>query len=498
MRICRSSGACEMWENEFYKHPAPLALRTDNVNFNDFLFAQSLFNSGMTSMLAAGTTGAASPAPTAQEIRGLLERILSSKQFSNAPKKQKFLQLICETYMAGRADELNEYLIGYEVFNRHDTYNPALDPIVRVGAHELRKKLERYYKSEGKNDEILLEIPVGSYIPIFTRRPLSPETNEPAQTVRATPVSPFRLGLGIPWITLIGSAFVLLIVAVILLASSNRQLQQQIKEGPPPKELAENYRLIWEPFLKDESPTLVVLSNPTVYRFWNQADPESLSARSINLTAAETDALAKTLGREQFALKHNLLPRLVPSSDEYTGLGEAVGLYRIATLFNGIDRNIRLKQSRTVSAEDLKNNHVILLGSVWVNEWSGKISIKEDFISSAGGTILNQNPLPGEQREYSARFDGKTGKLIEDYSLITVKPNISEKNTVMVLAGTHSEGTEAAAEYLTGEDRLAALNKRLFEFESGPPRYFQVLLKVAIDNGIPTTISTVTIHKLNY
>jgi hypothetical protein len=447
-------------------------------------------------MLAAGTTGAASPAPTAEEIQRLLGRILSSKQFANAPKKQKFLQLICETYMAGRADELNEYLIGYEVFNRHDTYNPALDPIVRVGAHELRKKLEHYYKSEGKNDEILLEIPVGSYIPIFTRRPLTQETIEPAATARVAPVSPARLGIA--WITLIGLAFALLIIAVILLASSNRRLRQQIKEGIPQKEIAENYRLIWEPFLKDESPTLVVLSNPTVYRFWNRADPDSLSARSINLTAAETAALAKTLGREQFVLKNNLLPRLVPSSDEYTGLGEAVGLYRIATLFNGIGRNIRLKQSRTVSAEDLKNQHVILLGSVWVNEWSGKVSIKEDFISGAGGTILNQNPLPGEQREYSAKFDGETGRLIEDYSLITIKPNISEKNTVMVLAGTHSEGTEAAAEYLTGEDHLAALNQRLLTFEPAPPRYFQVLLKVAIDNGIPTTISTVTVHKLHY
>jgi hypothetical protein len=446
--------------------------------------------------LPAGKTDEASRVPTAEEIRGLLERILRSKQFAHAPKKQKFLQLICETYLAGRADELNEYLIGYEVFNRHDTYNPALDPIVRVGAHELRKKLERYYKIEGKNEDILLEIPVGSYSPLFTRRPPLPVTIEPAKPARAPRVSSVRVG--IISIISIGLAFILLIIAVVLLASSNRQLRQQIKEGVPQKEMAGIYRLVWEPFLKDEAPTLVVLSNPTVYRFWNKADPDFLSSRSVNLTAAENAALAKTLRGEQFILKHNLFSRLVPSSDEYTGLGEAVGLYRIATLFNGIGRNIRLKQSRTVSAEDLKNNHVILLGSVWVNEWSGKVSIKEDFISGAGGTILNQNPLPGEQREYSAKFDEKTGRLIEDYSLITIKPNISEKNTVMVLAGTHSEGTEAAAEYLTSEDRLAALNQRLLTLESAPPRYFQVLLKVAIDNGIPTTISTVTVHPLHY
>jgi len=446
-------------------------------------------------MSMSGKTGANSQVPTSEEIRRLLERILGSKQFANAPKKQQLLQLICDTYLAGRADELSEYLIGYEVYHRNESYNPALDPIVRVGAHELRKKLEHYYDGEGKNDEIIIEIPLGSYIPIFTRRLPLPEPIEPVKIVRAAPVS--TVPIGIIWLSLIGLAVAILIITIVLLAVSNRRLREQTTEVVQRKELAEAYRPVWEPFLKDGAPTLVVLSNPTVYRFWNHADPDSLSDRSIKLTTTDTAALAETVGREQFVLKHNLLPRLVPSSDEYTGLGEAVGLFRIATLFHGVGQNVRLKQSRTVSAEDLKNHHVILLGSAWVNEWSGKDSIKEDFISSAGGTILNRNPLPGEQREYKAKFDEKSGKLIEDYSLITIKPNISEKYIVMVLAGTHSEGTEAAAEYLTGEDRLAALNQRLLSFQPAPPKYFQVLLKVSIDNGIPTTISTVTVHELN-
>jgi hypothetical protein len=87
--------------------------------------------------------------------------------------------------------------------------------------------------------------------------------------------------------------------------------------------------------------------------------------------------------------------------------------------------------------------------------------------------------------------------LIEDYGLITVKPNISENNTIMVLAGTHSEGTEAAAEYLTSEDHLRRLNQRLLLLKRPSPRYFQALLKVKVDNGIPTIISIVTVHELH-
>lgn len=460
----------------------------------------------------ADRTGSAPP--TAEEVRRLLERILCSRQFSNAPKKQKFLQLICEAYLDGRASELSEYSIGYQVFDRNETYDPALDSIVRVGAHEVRKKLERYYKSEGKNDEILLEIPVGSYIPIFTRLKQSPEAAEPAKAEISTPTLSGRAGrIGRvasyfaghfagyfavkTWITLLSLALVFLITVVAMLTLSNWQLRRQIKEGAQPKEFAAVYKPVWGSFLKDESPTLLVLSNPPVYRFWNPADHKSLSNISINLTPTETAALEETLGRERFVLKHNPLSRLVLSYDEYTGVGEAVGLYRLTRLFKGLGKDAMLKQSRTVSAEDLKNHNVILLGSAWVNEWSGKNLIKEDFGSGANATILNYNPLPGEEREYSAKFDVETGRLTEDYGLITIKPNISEKNTIMVLAGTHSEGTEAAAEYLTSEDHLGRLNQRLLSLKRPSPTYFQVLLKVKVDNGIPTIISIVTVHELH-
>ncbi|MBO0857640.1 MAG: hypothetical protein J2P21_04135 [Chloracidobacterium sp.] len=99
-----------------------------------------------------------------------MRRILTSRHFVNAPTKQRFLQLICESYLDGRASELSEYGIGRELYDRDESYNPALDPIVRVGARGLRKRLETYYKGEGKEDEIILEIPPGSFAPSFVRR----------------------------------------------------------------------------------------------------------------------------------------------------------------------------------------------------------------------------------------------------------------------------------------------------------------------------------------
>src|SRR5262245_7457683 len=102
-----------------------------------------------------------------EEIRRALDRILNSKHFSQAPKKRKFVQLICDYHLAGRAKEINEHLIGLEVYERNDRYSPAEDPVVRVAAHDVRKRLEQYYLHEGRNDEIRLEIPIGSYEPVF-------------------------------------------------------------------------------------------------------------------------------------------------------------------------------------------------------------------------------------------------------------------------------------------------------------------------------------------
>jgi hypothetical protein len=146
----------------------------------------------------------------------------------------------------------------------------------------------------------------------------------------------------------------------------------------------------------------------------------------------------------------------------------------------------------------LKEHNVVLFGSVWSNEWSGKLPLVEDFHVTGQATIENHRPQPGEPREYRSKFDGSTGKLLEDYALVTVKPNISNEKTVMVLAGLRSAGTEAAAEYVTNKNHLNDLNQRLRRLtgESGSQAYFQALLKVGVENGIPTTITLAGLRQL--
>jgi eukaryotic-like serine/threonine-protein kinase len=115
----------------------------------------------------------ASPA----EIRAQLHRILGSAVFLDARRPSAFLSFIVETSLTGGAGGIKEYLIGIEVFDRPSEYDPKDDPIVRIEAGRLRKKLTEYYAGPGARDPILIEVPKGGYVPVFQRRagPAEPE-----------------------------------------------------------------------------------------------------------------------------------------------------------------------------------------------------------------------------------------------------------------------------------------------------------------------------------
>jgi hypothetical protein len=432
---------------------------------------------------------------TQEEMRQALDRVLNSKHFANAPMKQKFLRLTCDFHLNGRGGDLNEYLIGREVFDRDDSYNPATDPIVRVGAHGVREKLELYYQKEGANDEIRIEIPVGSYQPSFVRRPSLAAAQEvvvsaPASPAIPAPVAPVQERSR--WRPNLAITGLLLVIAGLVYYSVD--LRRQVQATAESQEV---YKLVWDPFLNNADPTLLVLSNPPVFRFINNSDPAAVVKKSLPLTPEQADEAFQSLPNKSI-IQIIQAPRLTLTLDTYTGIGEAIGVHRVTDLFRSVSKSILLKQSRTASAEDLKDQNVIILGSAWVNNWSGKLPAKEDFVYTDHVTIENLSPLPNERSEYKPVFDERTGKLVEDYALITISPNVSDKNTVMVLAGLHSEGTAAAAEYITGKHYLNELNQRLLQMGAGGgrPKHYQALLKVGVENGIPTTISLLSVHEL--
>ena len=127
---------------------------------------------------------AAGEAPAPSAVRAQLATLLSSRELGGAARLCSLLQFIVEETLRGRGTQLKEARIGLEVFGRRpDSYDPAIDPIVRVQMGRLRSKLRGYYERQGAGDPIRIEIPIGAYVPFFAshRRESQPRA-EPGAT----------------------------------------------------------------------------------------------------------------------------------------------------------------------------------------------------------------------------------------------------------------------------------------------------------------------------
>src|SRR6202161_4606498 len=107
------------------------------------------------------------PATEAAAIREQLDRLLAHPLFSNSKRYPVLLAYTVEQTLKGNAAELKERSIGIEVFGRSPSYDANADPVVRITAGEVRKRLMQYYYDSAHDGELIIELPIGSYVPTF-------------------------------------------------------------------------------------------------------------------------------------------------------------------------------------------------------------------------------------------------------------------------------------------------------------------------------------------
>jgi len=107
-------------------------------------------------------------------VREQLDRILKSGPFQQSRRRQRFLEYIVTETLAGRSDRLKGYNIALEVFERPESFDPIVDPVVRVEAARLREKLREYYEVDGQSDPVRIELPKGTYTPRIELRQAEP------------------------------------------------------------------------------------------------------------------------------------------------------------------------------------------------------------------------------------------------------------------------------------------------------------------------------------
>jgi TolB-like protein/Tfp pilus assembly protein PilF len=126
---------------------------------------------------------------TASDFTAALERILASQTFARAGRPSRLLKFLVERVLAGKADLVSERILALEVFDRKLSFDPGVDPIVRVETGRLRRKLQEYYLSEGREDPVVLELPQRTYVPVLHKKQPAPAVI-PTESPKATSLLP--------------------------------------------------------------------------------------------------------------------------------------------------------------------------------------------------------------------------------------------------------------------------------------------------------------------
>jgi len=419
----------------------------------------------------------------------LVERIVASPQLKRAARLREFLLYVGQRSLKDGLEQIHEQEIGFKVFGRAADYDTSLDNIVRVNASELRKRIEDYFESDGASESLVLEIPRGSYKPIFRERSVGPAIQLPIEPVAgAEPVAvvaPAR-AVATPMAqppTTAKSERRLLVVAAILVVAlgadcivlwiQNRALRQSA--------IVNNWQ-----------------STPVVASFWSGI----LGARqNTDILLADTSfALVEDITRHSIPL-NDYLSRNYINKVQSTKLSQdrrldldmimrrnngSLGDFRAAQRILALDplgKNFHMYSARDYTPALVNQDNLILIGArksnPWVDLFAGNLNFLAEYdIDRSVDYIRNLAPAAGEQATYAPPPAPSTG----GYCVVAYLPNPQQPGKVLIIAGTDSAATEGGGDFLTSEDQLSRFQKMI---NATTLPYFEVVLKTSNLNGTP-------------
>lgn len=408
-----------------------------------------------------------------------MKRAAASAQLKRAARAREFLFYVGTKALKEGCTEIHEQEIGQAVFGRDPDYETSLDNIVRVSATDLRKRIDGYFAAEGADEPLIFEIPRGSYSPVFRWRSedTQQKSSDTAAETAAPPVpAPYYRQL--PYLLLLAAAIVLAIVCAALWRQ-NRTLSRPHNAWDGKPALA----ALWPRFLDSTRPTDVILADDSFDLVENIAG-QSFSLNDYLNHSYMEKVEASNLSPDRKADLKLIIER------SHGGMGDFNAAQRVWSL-DPSSPKLNLLFARNYSADLIKRDNVVLIGGQEANPWVNLFANRMNFTIAYSPAqdrsyVKNAHPRPGEQAIYPVIFrpDGIVG-----YGIVAYLPNPSHTADALIIAGTDSQTTDAAAEFVTSESRLEQLFNK---FPSRNPPYFEVLLKTSRLSGTPLTEEIVT------
>jgi hypothetical protein len=384
--------------------------------------------------------------------------MLASPAFRNSKQCQKFLTYVIEHSLTHEEDRLKERTIGSEVFGREADYDTAGDPVVRVRATEVRKRVAQYYSQSAVPEDVRIEMPSGAYHVEFQF------ADPPKTDVRPATAVPPRHRWG--WVA----------CGCLLVAA----LAGWMFRRPAP---ATALDLFWAPILDSSKPVLLYCGQPVVYFLsreihekYRATRPEE-SQRGSYVVNLEPEATIR--GRD-----------IVPVTDQFVGIGNAHTAARLSALFARKGKAVEIRYANDLTFSDLRSSPAVLIGAfsnLWTLEMTGKLRLV--FEQKDGARRIRDRSGDRTWQLPNLEPDGKTP---EDYAIVTRIFDSAAGQVLISAAGITQYGTRAAGEFLTDESRLdQAMSGTAPDW---PQKNVQVLLETTIYKGTPGPPRVVVTH----
>jgi hypothetical protein len=406
-------------------------------------------------------------------VRQQLERVLRSEAFSRSRRCQEFLSFISQLTIAGEECKINEHMIGIEVFGRGSDYSPGIDGVVRRQAHSLRHRLETYYQTEGKDDLVLIEVPVGHYVPSFRRREIESGRGT-AAAAAADPQARARRWSGI--------FFALGVVALSFFFLG--RLTGPARAPLTPPALLE----LWEPWLTASEGPLICFSSPpvgTVKHFLTPLPKGSMPRRAE--IPSDMDAWFRRV------LSIGPQGHIYISPDiTATKVGEAQGAVILANFFARQGLAPRTTVSRLLTWEEFRRQDIIVLGHNEQNQLvdpllEGYPLQLEETQGENKRRVTNIDPASGEPAFFEIQYAENEDEATVEYALISMLPGTDHRHQLLVVSGLNTQATLMGIEFLTDASRVENLLGRMRELSpdhAGPWR-FQLVVRAEVRDKVP-------------
>ncbi len=419
------------------------------------------------------------PAATRLQIKESMEDILRSVPFRTSRQCQDLFRFIVEHSLAGSEDSLRERLIGIEVFGRASDYDTAEDPVVRVRAADVRKRLAQYYQSQ-KTDpgHWKVDIPTGSYKAQFhPPEAIAPQVSAPApitlpvtDATRPTAIAgvvlpnPRRGKRTLLWV----SAVVLVCIAVGLIGAWLIRVSYAA---------ATPFDLFWGPVLDNSRPVLICTGSNRVYRLSEAA--RSRYRRSHPNSGEGAANLEVLVPRED--LKNLKGDDFFPIQDTYLTVGDASATAQIASLFTARHHPFDLRFGSDLSFGDLRQSPAVLIGA-FNNSWTLNMTDNLQFVFDQGDSAqMHVQDKADPSRSWWPKIIN--GRFVEDYAIVSRIIDSKTGSVLVTVAGLDHTGTRAAGNFVTSPQMIAELVKQAPQDWSR--KNVQVVLHTNVTHDIP-------------